>query len=754
MTCQTCSQFFLLLLGIATFGYAAQAFGELKSPSFPSNYQKGKTYDQKIPAVGKTNRLQIHVTDMSLAGNDMVYVYDENQCKGKVRKSYDRQTKDLPDLIFLSNDAACVRFERSTGGAKGWRIEYTGFPKCGGTYTSVTGNIMNPNYPYNDYANNQDCKWRIQLGKGQKIEFAIQEFVLDSCAKSSVTFTNIQGHANNELKLCNKPSKAIVFKSLNEESTVSFQSGRNFFTSQKGFWIKYRALGCKEEDIPAGGKRVILNKSTFYDFGYVLKFKCQKNYQFPNGTLEAAAICKSNDKTGSHWDGLVPECGEIYCGDPGVPVSGEVTVIGDYGTGSTAQYTCLNGTSIVGNEIRECDEHGNWTGELPYCKHSPPGCCDDPGEPGHGAMHGNNFTIGSQISFTCDIGYILIGATTLHCIDTGLWDAKIPYCQIVECPSLDNPTNGHIEKDDFDEFGDIVTYKCDDGFRIKGSEHTRTCTWNGTWSLPIPKCEVIACGVPAGSPYGSVTYTGVTINSTANYSCNAGFQMDGPHERTCLPDGTWSGDPPMCIAYSCKDLKNISNGDLDMDGNLYTNNATFTCHEGFHMPLTGNPTTLTVTCLMSGNWSATVTECIPTVKTTTSKSAVTSHVTSKPTTSSNGGASGSGGKDSQKGANQNGDSSTGLIIGGVLLGIVFVLFVLLTIWYIRAKRKANEPVNSTGFENPIYASSANPSINISSVGAVEYSPSSVGTNEQSGNRLSREGGALVLENSLYGITDA
>ena len=42
--------------------------------------------------------------------------------------------------------------------------------------------------------------------------------------------------------------------------------------------------------------------------------------------------------------------------------------------------------------------------------------------------------------------------------------------------------------------------------------------------------------------------TGVTNGSIAAYTCNMGYQLIGEDQtRTCMSNGTWSGEEPTCI---------------------------------------------------------------------------------------------------------------------------------------------------------------------------------------------------------------
>jgi len=46
---------------------------------------------------------------------------------------------------------------------------------------------------------------------------------------------------------------------------------------------------------------------------------------------------------------------------------------------------------------------------------------------------------------------------------------------------------------------------------------------------------------------GAVSMSGIIVGSTATYSCNEGFSLDGNVERTC-EDDMWTGTEPVCLS--------------------------------------------------------------------------------------------------------------------------------------------------------------------------------------------------------------
>ena len=57
---------------------------------------------------------------------------------------------------------------------------------------------------------------------------------------------------------------------------------------------------------------------------------------------------------------------------------------------------------------------------------------------------------------------------------------------------------------------------------------------------------VVECG-PLNIPEnGKVDVKETFLGSMANYTCDPGYTLMGDAMRTCLRDGTWSGNEPIC----------------------------------------------------------------------------------------------------------------------------------------------------------------------------------------------------------------
>ena len=57
----------------------------------------------------------------------------------------------------------------------------------------------------------------------------------------------------------------------------------------------------------------------------------------------------------------------------------------------------------------------------------------------------------------------------------------------------------------------------------------------------------VSCVEPDAPSNGHVdTSAGTSSGDVARYSCDTGYTLNGPAERTCLADGRWNGSAPTC----------------------------------------------------------------------------------------------------------------------------------------------------------------------------------------------------------------
>ena len=56
----------------------------------------------------------------------------------------------------------------------------------------------------------------------------------------------------------------------------------------------------------------------------------------------------------------------------------------------------------------------------------------------------------------------------------------------------------------------------------------------------------MTCSKLDAPKYGKVWVTGNSYSSTAYYTCNYGYDLDGVYSRKCQHDGRWGGKAPEC----------------------------------------------------------------------------------------------------------------------------------------------------------------------------------------------------------------
>ena len=87
-----------------------------------------------------------------------------------------------------------------------------------------------------------------------------------------------------------------------------------------------------------------------------------------NGTAERT--CQANGQ----WNGSVPTCERVSCGQLGDPINGRVDTSAGTSFGDAARYSCDTGSTLNGPAERTCQADGHWNGSVPSCLQCPPVC--------------------------------------------------------------------------------------------------------------------------------------------------------------------------------------------------------------------------------------------------------------------------------------------------------------------------------------------------------------------------------------------
>ncbi|XP_060932611.1 inactive serine protease PAMR1 [Limanda limanda] len=142
---------------------------------------------------------------------------------------------------------------------------------------------------------------------------------------------------------------------------------------------------------------------------------------------------------------------------------------------------------------------------------------------------------------------ILDSSSTYHCACLGGYTGK--RCEeVVGCRRPPVPTHGST-KGVFHHSGARITFHCDAGFELRGVR-TGICLSDGTWSVPAPECVPAerVCPLPLKPTHGDhfLVYGPNDVLIALQYLCYKPYELSGTSQRTCLPNNTWSGTPPLC----------------------------------------------------------------------------------------------------------------------------------------------------------------------------------------------------------------
>ncbi|KFQ13620.1 P-selectin, partial [Leptosomus discolor] len=176
-----------------------------------------------------------------------------------------------------------------------------------------------------------------------------------------------------------------------------------------------------------------------------------------------------------------PDQGELNCSH----------LHGDFAFGSTCAFSCQTGFMLMGPESRKCTAMGTWMGDSPRCEAitCPVLSAPDWGELNCSHLHGD-FAFGSTCAFSCQTGFALTGPESRECTAMGTWTGDIPQCEAISCPVLDPPSRGQLSCSHMHgnfTYNSTCTFSCEEGFVRMGAEVLQ-CVATGNWTRLPPVC--------------------------------------------------------------------------------------------------------------------------------------------------------------------------------------------------------------------------------------------------------------------------
>ncbi|KAJ6653465.1 hypothetical protein lerEdw1_009219 [Lerista edwardsae] len=190
-----------------------------------------------------------------------------------------------------------------------------------------------------------------------------------------------------------------------------------------------------------------------------------------------------------------------------------------------------------------------------FCTGVVDGACD----PRDAEILGGKYTLlenGAALKYTCPVGKYPYPVEMRECRSDGSWtplENKRPRISKAECRDvrcfrpLEFEGGQYEPRQPYYNVSQELRFECYQGYTIEGSQN-RTCLPNGKWSGVTTRCVDGAghCSNP-GTPIGArKDGTQYRIGDRVIYRCDSRLSLMGSKERFCQESGEWSGSEPEC----------------------------------------------------------------------------------------------------------------------------------------------------------------------------------------------------------------
>ncbi|XP_037740712.1 membrane cofactor protein isoform X1 [Chelonia mydas] len=250
----------------------------------------------------------------------------------------------------------------------------------------------------------------------------------------------------------------------------------------------------------------------------------------------------------------------------------------EFPVGTTVTYNCRPGYQRVAGQspTLTCEGESVWSEPKMFCQGK---SCGHPRDLANGKVHITDLRFGSNITFSCDEGFRLVGPNTSLCVidETRVtWNHELPFCEAIPCRPPPDIKNGRHSGDSNPEYtyGSIVTYSCNtvprgtDPFSLIG-EASIHCTSDkdqkGIWSGEPPQCKVVKCSNAEVENGRKLSGFGPSYSyqDAITFGCEAGYFMVGSRVIVCQANNLWSPPVPTCeIPQSVCSAPQFPNGKM------------------------------------------------------------------------------------------------------------------------------------------------------------------------------------------------
>ncbi|XP_073073103.1 complement receptor type 2 isoform X3 [Manis javanica] len=399
------------------------------------------------------------------------------------------------------------------------------------------------------------------------------------------------------------------------------------FTMKGSPRVRCNAQGTWEPSAPVCEKECqappkILNgkkedrRMIYFDPGTSMKYSCDPGYELVG---EASIHCTAEGV----WTPAAPKCEVAECEPIGKQLFKKPQ---DQFIRPDVNSSCDEGYRLDGSVYQQCKGTIPWFIEIRLCKEI---TCPPPPVIYNGTHTGSSTedtVYGTTVTYTCNPGpeagvtFHLIGESTIHCTsddqERGIWSHPAPLCNFslpaVKCSHVHVANGYKISGKEAPYFyNDSVTFKCNDGFTLRGSSKIR-CKASNTWDPEIPVCEKEAPCHPVGEDLHKLPADSHIIS--VNTSCQVGYQLTGYAYRKCqdAENGVWFQRILLCKVIYCQPPPEIDKGrhrSVMVKHFLYGNEVSYECDQEYY--LLGEKT---LRCISGseehGSWSGPPPQCL------------------------------------------------------------------------------------------------------------------------------------------------
>ncbi|XP_064928384.1 P-selectin isoform X3 [Columba livia] len=248
-----------------------------------------------------------------------------------------------------------------------------------------------------------------------------------------------------------------------------------------------KAIACPVLSAPDWGQLNCSHLHGDFAFGSVCAFSCQTGFALTGPDSRKCTAMGTWTGDTPRCEAITcpelsaPDWGQLNCSHPH----------GDFAFGSVCAFSCQTGFVLMGPESRECMAAGTWTGDAPRCEAIKCSALASPkmGQAACSHLHGN-FSFGSMCAFSCQTGFVLMGPEKRECMAMGTWTGDTPQCIAISCPTLEPPSRGQLSCSHVHgnfTYNSTCTFSCEEGFVRMGAEVLR-CAATGNWTRHPPVC--------------------------------------------------------------------------------------------------------------------------------------------------------------------------------------------------------------------------------------------------------------------------